>query len=207
MKASLNKASSKEKTYRITILALLTAILIVLVFTPLGMIPLGPVSITIAHIPVLLGLFIEGPFVGIILGLLFGLFSCFRAIISPTTLLAPFFQNPLVSVLPRVLLPIAALLIFSLLKKVIKNQKVLYALSGLLSSVFHTVCVLSMLMLLHGQQILSAVHNALPQFANSGLLAFIVTAIALPNGVPEAIITALLMPPLVLSIQKLKKRI
>lgn len=207
MKTNTRRLGTKEKTYRITILGLLTAILAILVFTPLGMIPLGPISITLAHIPVLLGLFIEGPVVGVLLGLFFGLFSCFRAYVAPTTLLSPFFQNPIVSVLPRVLLPLFALLVFSLLHKRLKNTKVLYALCGLLASVFHTVCVLGLLMAIHGGQIMSAVHQAMPQFANTGLAPFILMTIALPNGIPEALITALVLPPLVLSIQKIKKKI
>lgn len=206
MKTKTKAPSTKEKTYRLTILGLLTAILAILVFTPLGMIPIGPISITLAHIPVLLGLFVEGPVVGVLLGLFFGLLSCFRAYVAPTTLLAPFFQNPLVSVLPRILFPLFAWLVFRLLQKGIKNTKVLYALSGLLASVFHTICVLGILMLLHGGQIMAAVHNALPQFANTGLFTFIAISIALPNGIPEALITALILPPLVLSIQKIKKK-
>ena len=206
MKTASSKRTGKEKTYRITILGLLSALLVIMVFTPLGMIPLGPISITLVHIPVLLGLFIEGPAVGVLLGLFFGLLSCFRAFVAPATLLSPFFQNPLVSVLPRVLFPLFGWLVLTLLKKKVKNPKVLYALSGLGASVFHTVCVLGMLMLLHGQQILAAVHQSIHQFANSGLLPFILAAIALPNGVPEAVITALVMPPLVLSIQKFKRK-
>ena len=206
MKSKQLSLTSKEKTYRITILGLLSAILALLVFTPLGMIPIGPVSITLAHLPVLLGLFVEGPFVGTLLGLFFGLLSCFRAYVSPTTLLTPFFQNPLVSVLPRILFPVFAWFISSLLSKGIKNPKILYAVSGLFASVFHTICVLGILMLLHGHQILFAVQSTLPKFVNTALLPFILATIALPNGLPEALITALVIPPLVLSVKKFKKR-
>ena len=81
---------------------MLSAIVAVLTFTPIGMIPLPPPlpSATMVHIPVLLAALAEGPVVGLIVGLVFGLCSCIRAWETGMVCLALFFRNPVISVLP-----------------------------------------------------------------------------------------------------------
>ncbi|MGO3018764.1 MAG: ECF transporter S component, partial [Anaerococcus sp.] len=73
--------NNKEKTRKLVVTAMLGAITIVLGLTPLGFIPLGFINITTMHIPVIIGAILEGPIVGAIVGLLFGLFSIVNAII------------------------------------------------------------------------------------------------------------------------------
>lgn len=79
----------------------------VLGITPLGFIPIGPTRATIMHIPVIIGSIVEGPIVGALVGLIFGLFSIYQAITAPTPV-SFVFLNPLVSVLPRVLIGITS---------------------------------------------------------------------------------------------------
>ncbi len=83
-----------------TILGLFTAIIIVLANT-IGFIQVGPLAITIMHIPVIIGAILYGKKFGAVIGLIFGLISMFRAYSqpSPTSFLM---MNPLISVLPRV---------------------------------------------------------------------------------------------------------
>lgn len=83
-----------------TILGLFTAIIIVLANT-IGFIQVGPLAITIMHIPVIIGAILYGEKFGAVIGLIFGLISMFRAYTqpSPTSFLM---MNPLISVLPRV---------------------------------------------------------------------------------------------------------
>ena len=57
------------------------------------------------HIPVIIGAIMEGPLVGGLIGLIFGLFSIFQAATNPTPV-SFVFLNPIVSVLPRVLIGI-----------------------------------------------------------------------------------------------------
>lgn len=190
---------TKEKTYKITILAMLIAIMTVLVFTPLGMIPVGHISITWVHIPVLLGLMIEGFSAGVILGGAFGILSFLKALIAPNTIFDLYFRNPLISVLPRLILPIFAWAIAAFFKKYTFSQKFKYSLIGFLSSLFHTFAVLSILVLIYGSELKS--------FAPSGnVFVFIFTTIAIPNGILEAIATALVLPQIVVAISKLKER-
>jgi uncharacterized membrane protein len=92
---------------KLTVIGVLGAISVVLGMTPLGFIPIGPTRATVMHIPVIIGAIIEGPIVGALVGLIFGLFSIYQAITVPTPV-SFVFLNPLVSVLPRVLIGITS---------------------------------------------------------------------------------------------------
>lgn len=70
----------KFSTREITVTGLLFAITIVLGVTGLGFISVPPFKSTIMHIPVIIGAILEGPVVGAMIGLLFGLFSMLEAI-------------------------------------------------------------------------------------------------------------------------------
>ncbi len=91
-----------------TIVGVLGGLSIALGLTPLGFIPVGPTRATIMHIPVIIGAIMEGPVVGGLIGLIFGLSSMFQAATNPTPVSPPVFLNPLVSVLPRILIGIVA---------------------------------------------------------------------------------------------------
>lgn len=101
---------------KIAVVGILGAISAVLGMTPLGFIPVGPTSATTMHIPVIIGAIMEGPVVGALIGLIFGLFSMFRAITNPTPV-SFVFLNPLVSVVPRVLIGIFSYYSYTLFKK------------------------------------------------------------------------------------------
>ena len=79
-----------SKTLRLTRLALLAAIVLVLAYTPLGYIHIGPLAITPIMIPVTVGAILLGPTEGAILGGIFGLTSfstCFGSDAFGTTLM------------------------------------------------------------------------------------------------------------------------
>ena len=101
------KSKKRFDIRKLTIIGVLGAISIVLGMTPLGFIPVGPTRATIMHIPVIIGAIIEGPIVGALVGLIFGLFSIYQAITAPTPV-SFVFLNPIVSVLPRILIGITA---------------------------------------------------------------------------------------------------
>ena len=67
--------NNHSKTLRLTRLALLAAIVLVLAYTPLGYIHIGPLAITPIMIPVTVGAILLGPAEGAILGGIFGLTS------------------------------------------------------------------------------------------------------------------------------------
>ncbi len=94
---------------KIVISGILGAIAILLGVTRLGFIPVPTPAghATIMHIPVILGGILEGPVVGIITGAIFGLFS----FLQPG---APFFADPLVSILPRLFIGVISYLVYML---------------------------------------------------------------------------------------------
>ena len=58
---------NKEKIYKLTLTAVLTALIFVMAFTPLGYLKIGTVSITFLMIPVVIGAIVGGPSVGTVL--------------------------------------------------------------------------------------------------------------------------------------------
>ncbi len=105
--------SDKSRTRKIVIAGVMAAISIVLGVTRLGFIPwLSGASLTVMHVPVIIGAILEGPVVGMIIGLIFGIFSLVQAAVSPTGPVDVFFTNPLVSVLPRILIGLTTWLVY-----------------------------------------------------------------------------------------------
>lgn len=102
---------------RMAVIGVLGAISIVLGMTPLGFIPVGPTRATIMHIPVIIGAIMEGPVVGGLVGLIFGIFSIYQAITAPTPV-SFVFLNPVVSVIPRILIGITTYYAYKMLTKI-----------------------------------------------------------------------------------------
>ncbi len=69
------RAAGREKTIRLTVTAMLTALLVVMAFTPLGYLRIGALSLTLCMIPVIVGAVTEGPAVSAFLGGVFGVTS------------------------------------------------------------------------------------------------------------------------------------
>ncbi len=107
----------KISTRQIVVAGVMSAIAILLGATRLGFIPfiLG-VAITIMHVPVIIGAVLEGPWVGAVVGLLFGVLSMIWAYVAPTGGGDVYFQHPLVAVLPRVLIGPFAYLVYRLVR-------------------------------------------------------------------------------------------
>ena len=63
----------KNKTLEMVQLAVLIAIMLILAFTPLGYLRIGPLAISLMTIPVVIGAMLLGPTGGAVLGLVFGL--------------------------------------------------------------------------------------------------------------------------------------
>ena len=65
----------KYDTKKLVLLALLTGLLVLMAFTPIGYLNIGPLSITFNMIPVAIGAVALGPTGGAVLGLVFGITS------------------------------------------------------------------------------------------------------------------------------------
>lgn len=106
---------------KIVVIAVLGAISAVFGMTPIGFIPVGPTRATIMHIPVIIGAIMEGPIVGGFVGLIFGLFSVYQALTTPTPVSFAFL-NPMVSIVPRVLIGVVTYYVYSTLRNLGKNK-------------------------------------------------------------------------------------
>lgn len=149
--------NNHAKTLRLAQLAMLVALEIILTFLPIGMIMVPPVAITLMHIPVIVGAVLLGPLHGGILGGTFGVCALIKATtaaVSPMDMaFSPFLSGkPLESVIlcivPRILLGVVAAYLFILLKKIFKNEVASIITAAIVSTAFHTVSVLGLMLLL-----------------------------------------------------------
>lgn len=90
-------------TRQVAISGLLGAVAIILGITPLGFIPVPTPAghATIMHVPAILGGVLEGPVVGGLVGLIFGIYSFIRAT-------SPLFADPVIAILPRILIGVVS---------------------------------------------------------------------------------------------------
>ena len=127
---------------QIVIAGILGGIAIFLGATQLGFIPVPNVSgrATILHIPAIVGGALEGPVVGALAGLIFGIFSWLDPVVPPL-------RNPLVSILPRIPIGIVSWLVFVSLRRT--SVDLASVVAGLLGSFTNTVGVVGMAVLLN----------------------------------------------------------
>lgn len=163
---------SQERTRKIVLTGVLGAISIVLGLTRLGFIPwFSGASLTVMHIPVIIGAILEGPVVGAAIGLIFGMFSMLQAAIAPTGPTDVWFTNPLLAVVPRLFIGPAAYYVWKALSRWPAAALIL---AGIAGSLTNTVLVLGVIGLL----------RYLPWVILPGIVAV--------NGLPEAAASALL---------------
>lgn len=186
----------KFGTRQITVIGMLSAISIILGITRLGFIPIPPANATIMHVPVIIGAILEGPVVGAMIGLIFGIFSIIQAITVPNVLSFAFI-NPLVSVLPRVLIGIISYYVYK--GVFIKNEALKIGIGAAIGSLTNTVGVLGMIYLLYAARYAKAVGISFSAAFKA------IFSIAVVNGVPEALLAVLITIPVVLAISKMRK--
>jgi uncharacterized membrane protein len=167
----------KLTTRSIVVIGMLGAITIVLGATGLGLIPVPTPAgrATILHVPVILAGILEGPVVGALVGLIFGLYSFISA---PSALAA----DPLVSVVPRLFIGVVAYYVFKLGRKNIYLGSALAAIAGTLTN---TVGFLGM----------AVIRGYLPSW-------HVALGLATLHGIPEIIVAVILIEVLVKAFQK-----
>ncbi len=180
-----------NKVRKLVVAGMLSGICLLLSFTPLGYIPIGPLMLTILHLPVILGALVEGPVVGLVVGLVFGLSSVYRAWTTPTPV-SFVFLDPLVSVLPRLLIGPLAYLAFRGFGKLAKGKRLAWlpaAGAAVTGSLVNTVGVLGAIYFLHGAQYVEAMGSL------ASMAAALIWGAALTNGLPEAAAAAIIVAP------------
>lgn len=185
--------NTKSKTYRLVIRAILTAIIILQTMVPfLGFIPIGITSLTIIHITVIVAAIVLGTKDGMFIGLVWGIFTMIRAFTSPTTPLdIAVFTNPIISVVPRVLVGLVAGLLFTIIYK--KTKKVVAA--SIVAAIFGTITNTVLVLTIMGTLYTGLVANTYGVDASA--LFVTLGGIAITNGISEVITAAILTPILV----------
>ena len=99
----------KLDTRDVAIAGVLSAVAVLLVATRLGFLPFfAGISITVIHLPVIIGAVVAGPAVGTFIGLIFGVSSAIMAAVAPNSPGDVFFTDPWVSIVPRLFIGLAA---------------------------------------------------------------------------------------------------
>ena len=188
----------KVNVKKMTIIGVLSAISIMLSMTPLGFIPIGPTNATIMHIPVIIGAIIEGPIVGMAIGFIFGTTSLLRALTMPTVT-SFIFVNPIVSILPRVLIGLIVYYVYHIVMKLTKSVLVSGWITGMVGSLVNTIGVLSMVYILYGARFAEALGK------DASAAKTLIFALVTTNGIPEAVVGGLVVSAVVVILKKSKK--
>lgn len=183
---------------QLTVAGLLAAITIFLGLTGYGFIPLLFMDATILHIPTIIGSIAAGPRVGAVVGFMFGFFSFFQTLRAPSLLLQFAVQynvlyDAIICIVPRILIGILAWWIYKHLP-----GKELFRIAGaaVLTTVCHTVLFLGTLFVLVGA----------PYAASKGIpvgnVFNILVGITVVNGIPEAIVSGVIITPIIAALHK-----
>ena len=197
------KTSSRKRVFQLTLLAMLTALLIVLALVNIPQ-PAG-LSITFNMIPVAIAAIALGIHGGAIIGGVFGLISflqCFgiigfsamgAALVNVSSVLM--FIQRFVS---RVLVGVITALIYRALNRRNVKDQIAYTITGFSAAFFNTLFFMSLLVLLFGNtEYLQGL------MAGRSVLAFIIASVGI-NAVVEMIVAALVTTAIGMALKKSK---
>lgn len=194
--------------------ALFTALLLLMGFTPLGLIDLPFIKATTLHIPVIIGSILLGPWRGAFLGGVFGAISLWKNTMAPSLLSFAF--SPLVPLpgeshgspwalvicfVPRILVGVVPWFVVKLFEKIPDDNKAAVKtlgsiVGGALGSAVNTLLVMGLMGLTLGGSF-AAVKGIGGDEVWGAILAVIFA-----NGIPEAIAAAVITPVVVLALTK-----
>ena len=193
----------KTKTRSLTLMAILIAIMLLMGFVPnLGFIMIGPVSITLMCIPVIVATMVLGLKTGLGMGALFAIISVVKMFMMPDAFSAlvvdDFGQYGLLYIValivPRLLIPVVTWYVGKAMRT--KKDYVNYGVASLAGSLTNTAGYLLLVSFA-----LAPLVCTLYGVDAAGAAAVIWT-IVLTNGLPEAIAAMLICPPIVKALKK-----
>ena len=203
----------RTNTRQMVLLALFTAILILLGFTPLGLIDLPLIKATILHVPVIVGAILLGPKSGLFLGTVFGVISLAKNTMAPSLLsfaFSPVIPVPgtgggspwalLICFLPRMLVGVTPWLVWQLFSRLFREkrgQPVGLAVAAAVGAFTNTTLVMGLIYLVFREA-----YAAVNGISQTAVLAAILGVVG-TNGVPEAIAAAVITPAVVLPLQRI----
>lgn len=188
-------------TKRMVLLAMLSGILLIMSFTPLGYLNIGPLAISLNMIPVAIGAVALGPTAGAFLGAVFGITSCLQCVgIGGSSLMgvAMFEISPVLTIIqrfvPRVLAGWLAGLICLGTKKI--NHFFSYFATGFSAAVLNTVLFMLALVLLFGNT-----EYLLNLMGGQHVIVFMFTYVGV-NAVVEMLATTLIVGTICKAMEK-----
>lgn len=203
--------TNRMKIQRLTLMAFFCAIELIMGFTPIGYIPLGALSITTMHLPVLISGMLMGPKFGAGVGFVFGLTSFIRAMMQPGP--TSFVFNPFVEVagihgnffsilicfVPRILLGWLSGLMYCKIKK--KENHTLYAsIISVVNTLIHTALVLG------GIYIFFAKDYAQALSMDVSMVGVLLMSVVTSNAILEAILAGGAVPVVLRALNPIAER-
>ncbi|UQS83003.1 ECF transporter S component [Bombilactobacillus thymidiniphilus] len=181
---------NKGKAYKIAIRAILIAIIIIQTMTPfLGFIPLGIINITIVHITVIVAAIVLSPADGALIGLIWGLGTMLRAYTAPTSPLDTLvFTNPIIAVLPRVLVGYFAGITYRFFKNKFHKAVLSMTIASVVGTLTNTVFVLGLMRIMYASAMASSYGTSV------SLLNKTIMGVVASNGIPELIAAVIIVP-------------
>ena len=188
----------RKKLGNFVLLALFVALIVLLGFTPLGLIPLGFINVTILCVPVIVGALYMGWKNGLLLGLAFGLTSFISALMKPSTLVSTLMgASPvlvaLMSILPRLLVPMVAYGVYTRLRS--KQESLAVGVAAVCGSLTNTIFYLGLMLLFY---VLCGIDTA--------SVLSLIGGTALIAGTCEAIAAAVLCTPILMALRRINGR-
>ena len=200
------RAQQHRQVQSLAVLAMFTAILFLLTFTPIGMIDLPIIKATVLHVPVIIGALLLGPKKGAFLGGMFGLASLLKNTLVPN--LSSFAFSPLIPVpgldrgspwalficfVPRILVGVTPWLVYTLFKHLPGKrnagvQASTMVVAAIVGALTNTALVMGSIGIIFTEAYAAA--QGIPAEAITG---FIMGSVA-TNGIPESIVAAVVTP-------------
>lgn len=145
------KGGRHDKIVKLTVTAMLTAILVVMAFTPIGFLRVGPLELTLLMVPIIVGAVTQGPVVAAFLGAVFGIVSfiqCFTGSVLGAILLSESgVRTFIVCFVPRLLAGWLCGVIFGACAKRDTKKGWSFLVAGISGSLLNTVLFLGFLAL------------------------------------------------------------
>ena len=181
---------SQNKTNQLVKLSVFVALIIIQSWVPmLGNIPTPVLSITYIHVTVILATLWLGGKEGVLVGTAWGLNSWIRALTAPVSPInAQVLSDVMVSVLPRMLMPLILAGLIVVFKSWSKNPRLVGAMAGFSGSFLNTFLVLGAIVLFKQE-----VYMTIKGVDQTGLWQLLGGIIA-TNGILEAFVAAILTP-------------
>lgn len=194
----------RQQIQRSTIRSILIAIIILQDFVPfLGNIPVGPLSITNMHVTVIIAAIVVGPVDGAIIGGVWGILTWVRAFVAPSSPLAPLVMiNPLVSVVPRVMIGLVAGYLYRWLARLSKQPRLAMILAGIAGSLTNTGLVLGAIAIFYRTPAVARAYGV-----NVAHLLPALETIMATNGLAELVFAAIVVPLVAYPVLEVRRRL